>query len=154
MLRRLFITILFCLGVTFSHAQTKSISFSELEDLQAREPRNVLVFIHTDWCLYCQAMQQTIFKNKEVLNLLNSKFYTLFLNAEEKKEIFFHNTSFKFKPTGNGTGVNELAEALATVDGQVSYPTICLLNSQNEIIYQQTGYLTTAELKIILKNFK
>ena len=39
------------------HAQPRRVSFAELDSLQRVEQRNVLVFIHTDWCKYCQILK-------------------------------------------------------------------------------------------------
>jgi len=125
--------------------QNKSVQFEELKALQAFEPRPVVVLIRTDWCKYCHAMQNTMIKNDRVSPLLRDKFYTVFLDVEEKKNIFFAGREFRFK-----SGVNELAKELATVNGQISYPTLCILNAKNEIIYQYNGFLSTREMEYTL----
>lgn len=125
--------------------QNKSVQFEELKALQAFEPRPVVVLIRTDWCKYCHAMQNTMIKNDRVSPLLRDKFYTVFLDAEEKKNIFFAGREFRFK-----SGVNELAKELATVNGQISYPTLCILNAKNEIIYQYNGFLSSREMEYTL----
>lgn len=126
--------------------QNKPVQFEELKALQAIEPRPVVVLIRTDWCKYCHAMQNTMIKNTKVSPLLRNRFYTVFLNAEEKKNIFFAGREFKFK-----SGVNELSRELATVNGQVSYPTLCILNAKNEIIYQYDGFLSAQAMEYTLK---
>ena len=65
----------------------------------------------------------------------------VFFNAEERRSVSFAGREFKFKPTGTTTGVHELAEALGSIEGSLSYPTLCFLNNKNEIIYQYGGYL-------------
>lgn len=85
-------------------------------------------------------------KSPKVSQLLRNKFYTVFLNAEEKKNIFFAGREFKFK-----RGVNELAKELATINGRVSYPTLCILNAKNEIIYQYDGFLSAQGMEETLK---
>ncbi|WP_238698738.1 thioredoxin family protein [Flavobacterium circumlabens] len=135
-----------------SHAQLKKYQFEQLDSLQNIQKRKVIVFIHTDWCKYCQAMENTSLKNKDIIEELNSNFYYIDLNAEEKKIILYKKYSFSFKPTGNHTGINDLAKELATVDGQISYPTLCFLNDKGEIIFQQTNYMTSIKFIEILKN--
>ncbi|NJS16529.1 MAG: DUF255 domain-containing protein, partial [Nostocaceae cyanobacterium CSU_2_110] len=103
-----------------SFAQIKTIQFEQLDSLQNVEKRTVVVFIHTDWCKYCQAMKNTTFKNDSIINTLNNQFYFIDLNAEEERNINFNHYSFKYKPTGANTGINELAEQLATVDNKVA----------------------------------
>ena len=138
-----FICIMGCLN---TGAQLSTVSFSQLDSLQKSEKRPVVVFIHTDWCRYCHLMKQTCLKNDQIKSMLTNKFYFLELNAEEKKDVWFHNSRFRFKPTGINTGIHELAGQLATIDKNISYPTICVLNDMYEIIYQQTGFIPPENL--------
>jgi thioredoxin-related protein len=137
-----------------SYGQLNKYQFEQIDSLQNREKRPVLVFIHTVWCKYCQAMQNTSFKNKDIESLLNKHFYLVELDAEEKKDIQFHGQIFRFKPTGNNTGVHELAEQLGTIDGKISYPSLCFLNAGNEIIYQHDGFIDSDTLQKVLERLK
>lgn len=137
-----------------SYGQLKIIKFEEVADLQKKDPKPMVVFIHTDWCKYCQGMKNTTFKNARVIELLNRDFYFLNLNAEEKSNITFHRQTFKYKPTGNNTGVNELAVQLGSQKGKVSYPTLCFLNSDYEIIYQHSDFTNSKTLIKILERLK
>ena len=132
-------------------AQLKKYQFEELEKLQVVEKRTVVVFIHTDWCKYCQTMINTTFRNKDIIEQINKQFYFIDFNAEETRNIAFKNSIFKFKPTGINTGVHELAGQLGTVDHKISYPTLCFLNSNNEIIFQYPGYFNSRDLNKVLK---
>ena len=154
MLRHVTSTICFVVLSLCSSAQLPQISFYQLDSLQKTESRNVVVLIHTDWCKYCRAMEETTFKNPAVVKILSSKFYFVTLNAEEKHDIFFNGHTFKFKPTGSGIGVHELAEQLGTVKGDMVFPTLCFLNSKNEIFYQNRDYINARDLKAILDKIK
>jgi thioredoxin-related protein len=121
------------------------MSFQQVEEKQIIEPKNIIVFIYTDWCKYCKLMENTTFRNKEIIEKLNQESYFIRLNAEEKNDILFAGKTFHYKPTGTNTGVHELAEELGTIRGKLSYPTLVILNSNNEIIFQYNGYLKTSE---------
>jgi len=56
-------------------AQLHSFSFEQLDSLQEVEERPIAVFIHTDWCKYCDAMLNTTFKSEAVQISLNKSFY-------------------------------------------------------------------------------
>lgn len=135
-------------------AQIKTVRFEQIESLQKIEKRNVVVFIHTDWCKYCQTMQNTTFKNDSIIYKLNTQFYFIDLNAEQKENIVFNGRTFKYKPTGTNTGIHELAEQLATVDNQVAYPTLCFLNSNKEIIFQYYQFINSTDLSTLLTRLK
>jgi thioredoxin-related protein len=115
--------------------------------MQKKEQRMMAVFIHTDWCKYCKAMQNTSCKNKKVEVLLNQHPYFIDLNAEEKRSIRFYGHTFHYRPTGNNTGVHELAEQLGIIGGKISFPSLCFLNAKNEIIYQHEGYFDSQVLE-------
>lgn len=132
-------------------AQFNLIEFEQIASLQKLEHRNIIVFIHTDWCKYCKVMKSKTFKNNEVVNLINEKFYFVDFNAEEKRKINFNNSVFVFKPESAVSGVHELAIQLGTIDSQISYPTICILNYKNEIIFQYNSFLNAKNLIKILE---
>lgn len=135
-------------------AQLNLVSFEEIDSLQRIEKRKTIVFIQTDWCQFCHAMKNTTFKNEEIIEELNKAFYFIDFNAEEKRTVAFNNTTFQFKPTGNTSGTHELAIALGPINKQLHFPVLCVLNSENEIIFQHSGYLKPKELKLILAKLK
>lgn len=145
----LFVGYLLC--PTFSFAQLEIVQFEQIDSLQKLEKKTVVIFIHTDWCKYCQTMKSTTLKDKRIIEQLNKNFYFISFNAEEKGSIVFHGKKFTYKPTGNNTGLHQLAEQLATVDGKITYPTLCFLNKDFEIIFQSTEYIHAKDLLTILK---
>jgi len=135
-------------------AQLKTYSFEQIDSLQRNQNRKIIVFIHTDWCKYCQAMKNTTFKNIEVIKSLNENFYFITLHAEEKRTIAFNSRKFVFKANGNTTGIHELAYELANTNNQTAYPTICVLNAKNEIVFQESSYLAAKDFLIVLEELK
>jgi thioredoxin-related protein len=132
-------------------AQLHLVQFEQIESLQRAENRNVIVFIHTDWCKYCKVMHNKTFKNEEVIKLINDKFYFIDFDAEEKREIVFNQATFKYKPNGSSSGVHDLALQLGTINNQISYPTLCILNKKNEIIFQYNSFLNAKDLRQLLE---
>jgi thioredoxin-related protein len=130
--------------------QLSVYSFEQIDSLQKVAPRNTVVFIHTDWCQYCQSMKNTTFKNKDITKLLNESFWFADLNAEEKRDITFHDQTFRYKPTGQNTGVHELAEQLGLNGGKLSYPSLCVLNAKYEIVFQHDQFLSADKLLLAL----
>ena len=129
-------------------AQVKPVTFEELE---IAEPRPVLVMIMTNWCKYCHAMKNNIMKNREVSDLINNTYHLLFLDAEERSDIVFKGKVFKYRPSGSNTGIHELALDLGMIRGQISYPTLTILDEKKNIIFQKDGYLKPKELLYLLK---
>lgn len=153
-MKKLFILILLFGITSMGFSQLKSIAFEEIENLQKIRQRKVIVFIHTDWCQFCQRMKSTSFKNQEIIQQLNANFYFIDFNAEEKRDVSFQNQTFRFKPTGNNVGVHELALHLGTINKQITYPVLCVLNEKNEIIFQYHNYLSQRDFKQLLQKLK
>lgn len=135
-------------------AQLKTYTFEEAEQLSKENPKPIVVFVHTDWCKYCKMMENSTFKNADIINLLNDKFYFVSFDAETKNDITFKNHTFKFYPTGQNTGIHELATALATVNNHIAYPTITILDCDYSILFQKQSYLKNKELLSILEKIQ
>lgn len=132
------------------YPQLKSYAIEQIDSLQKTEKRKVLVFIHTDWCKFCQMMKNTTFKNKQVIQTLANQFWFVSLNAEEKRKMTFWGKEYQFQPTGVHTGIHELAVQLGSIQGAIAFPSICILNPGYEIIFQHQQFLKTADLLRVL----
>lgn len=144
---RILILLLFVsLQITDLQAQNRIVKFEDIKVLQQNAPKPMVVLIMTSWCKYCHAMKNTLTRYKSVLALLDEKFYTVFLNAEDKSDIFFAGRNFI-----NKGGIHELASELGTIKGQLSYPTLTVLNTRNEIIFQHEGFLSPRAILYTLK---
>lgn len=99
-------------------------------------------------------MENSTLKNPEVIQLLNDSFYFVSLDAEEKTDITFLNHTFKFKPTGQNTGIHELATELATIENKIVYPAIAILDKDYTILFQKHSFTSAKELKTILEKLK
>ena len=147
--------IIFFFGITSTgFCQLKSRTFEEVDSLQHIQKKKIIVFIHTDWCQFCQIMKNTTFKNQEIIQKLNSDFYFIDFNAEEKRAIAFNNQTFNYRPSGNNVGIHELALQLGTVNNQIVYPVLCVLNEKNEIILQYNNYLAPKDFNLLLEKLK
>lgn len=134
------IILFICLGQHLS-AQLTTYTFEQVDSLSVSQPKPTVVFLHTEWCKYCEVMENTTFKNKELINRLNSNYYFISFDAESKESVKFQNRTFSYKPSGRKTGIHELAEALGRYQNKLSYPTTVVLNTKNEIVFQYPSML-------------
>lgn len=152
-MKRIFTIVLFLFALT-TFGQIKTHSFSEVENLNKQAPKPTLFFIHTSWCKYCKMMENSTFKNPEVVQLINDNFYFISLDAEDNSDITFLNHTFKFKPTGQNVGTHELATELATIKNQAIYPTITILDKDYSILFQKHSFTSAKDLLAILQKLK
>lgn len=143
--------LLITLLPSLSFGQTlKSYNIEALPELQKKEPRPVVVFLYADWCRYCKAMENTTFKKKDVIEQLNNDYYFIRFDGEQRESVTLGGKTYHFKPSGNETGIHELANTLGTIKGQVNYPTLVVLNVSNDILYQYAGYMKAKEVEELL----
>ena len=96
--------LLLLLGSFLSFSQEKKqtlnvFTFSEVEKIQRQNPKPIIVFITTDWCKICHGMKSTTLKDRDIIQILNDKFYFIKLNGEEKEDITLLEKTFVYKPT-------------------------------------------------------
>jgi thioredoxin-related protein len=150
----IYILLIFNWAIPSGFAQLKTYSFEEAEKLSKENPKPFVIFVHTSWCNYCKMMENSTFKNPEIIQLLNTDFYFISLDAESKEDIHFNNQVFQFKPKGQNTGIHELATELANIDSQVVYPTVTILQTDFSIVFQKHSFLNAKELLFILEKLK
>lgn len=143
--------IVFSAPLQGQQAMLNALQFEQIDSLQQVKPKPVAVFIHTDWCKYCQNMKHTTFRHEEVARRLNEDFYFISFNAEQKENITFNGFNFVYRPNGPTSGVHTLAETLGAIDGQLSYPAFVVLNSSYEIIFQHNAFINAEAMKKVLK---
>lgn len=154
--------LLFCLSMLLSvsvfgqDVETDGLltqyTFEDLDSLQAIEEKPIAVFMHTNWCKYCENMKQTTFQHEKIVKLLNKKSYFISFDGESKQTILFRGHEFTYKPTGPNSGIHSLAEALGSIEGQLSYPTFVILNSTYEIIFQYNSFMSAKQMKAVLNS--
>ncbi|MDO5615253.1 MAG: thioredoxin family protein [Cruoricaptor ignavus] len=142
----------FLLFSVSAYAQIENTNFEDIETKQNHEPKFHIVFLHTDWCKHCKTMEKTTLQNKEIAELINTKFYFSKLNGEEQRKITFYGKSYYFLPKGRNNGTHELATKIGTLNGILTYPTLILLNPKNEIIFQLQGFVTAKDLRNLLES--
>lgn len=124
------------------------LSFEQAVELQKKEPRKILIDVYTDWCGWCKKMDKYTYTDQSVINNLNTKYYLVKFNAEQKEDIQFKDKTFKFKTEYKA---HELAVSL--LNGQMSYPSTVFLDEDMNMLTNVPGYLTPKEINPILVYF-
>lgn len=120
----------------------KWMTFEEAVQKSATEKRKIFIDVYTDWCGWCKVMDKKTFADPAVAKLLNEKFYPVKFNAEQKEDIVFNGTTFKFIESGS-RGTHQLAAAL--LNNQLSYPTVVFLDEEFKMIQPLPGFRQAPE---------
>jgi thioredoxin-related protein len=125
----------------------QAIKQLEADKAAGKKGKKIFVDVYTDWCGWCKKMEKETFQQPKIAQYLNQHFYPVKLDAEQKADILFGGTTFKFIAQGN-RGYHELAAAL--LDNKMSYPTVIFLNERVELMQRVPGYLDVPTFDCIL----
>jgi len=125
----------------------KWLSFEEAIALNKKNPKKILVDVYTNWCYYCKVMDKKTYSNPKVIAYINTHFYPVKLNAEQKEDISFNGKKYKYIAKGR-RGYHELAAAI--LEGKLSYPTTVFFDTKEKVITRLPGYLTVKNYEPIL----
>jgi thioredoxin-related protein len=115
----------------------KWMTFEEAVEKSKIEKRKIFIDVYTDWCGWCKVMDKKTFSEPAVATLLNEKYYPVKFNAEQREDVLFRGTTFKFIEYG-GKGTHQLAAAL--LSNELSYPSVVFLNEEFSILHIQKGF--------------
>ena len=134
-----------------SHPDEKVVQWMTFEEAIKKskiEKRKIFIDVYTDWCGWCKVMDKNTFSEAHVAKILNEEFYPVKFNAEQRENVDFNGTTFKFVASGNN-GYHELAAAL--LNNKLSYPTVVFLDEEFKMIQPLAGYLKAEEFHRIIQ---
>jgi thioredoxin-related protein len=129
-------------------AVVKWMTFEQAVAKSKIQKKKIFIDVFTDWCGWCKVMDKNTFSEAQVAKILNEDFYPVKFNAEQREDIQFNGTTFKFIPNGN-SGVHQLAASL--LNNQLSYPTVVFLDEEFRIIQPLPGYQKAPEFHKIIQ---
>jgi thioredoxin-related protein len=131
----------------FVKAQVKTYSIREVEALQKKKPKKVLVNITADFCNTCRIMGKTTFVDTSIASYINKNFYLVNFNAGSTDTILFKNEKY-YNTLINNFPLHTLGLKLS--NNRFSLPSLCLLDEQLNTIDVLNFYQSPEHLKPIL----
>lgn len=126
------------------------LSWEEALALSEKEPRKVLLYIHTTWCGWCKRMNANTLQQPEVADYINASFYPVQFDAEQQQQLEYKGKVYKFVDSQKH-GYHELAAEL--LKGRMSYPSVVFMDEQLEVIQSIIGFKTRDEFMKMLAYF-
>ncbi len=131
----------------FAKAPVKLYSVQEVEKLQKKKPKKVLVNVGADFCNTCNIMTKTTFLDTSIANYINKNFYLVNFNAGSKDTIVYKNEKY-FNTLINNFPLHSLS--LKLTNNRFSLPALCMLDEQLNTIDVLNFYQSPEHIKPIL----
>ena len=135
------------IDTNFVKTKINTYSVSELEKLQKKKPKKVLINIGAGFCNTCRVMSKTTFVDTSIANYLNKNFYFVNFDVESSDTIVFKKNKY-YKQLVNNYPLNSLA--LTLTNNKFSLPAICLLDEELKAIDVLNYYQSPQQIKPIL----
>lgn len=146
----IFVLLVALYSVSYSQNDIKWLTLEEAEALNKIRPKKVFIKISTEWCEWCKKFNNTTLSNTEIKNYLTENYYPVELNPEHKQKIIWKGNEYKLIRYGH-TFINEWA--LIYLHGQMSFPSIVILDEELNLIQAIPGYIDKKTLSAILNYF-
>lgn len=134
----------------FTKGTLKFYSLEEIEKLQKKKPRKILVNIFAGFCNSCKVQNATTLKDTSISNYINKHFYLINFDAESNDTIIFKGEKC-FKTMLNGYPLNTFA--LRATNNRLQFPSIAVLDDKQNTLDALTMFLTPKTLLPILKYY-
>ena len=144
--------VLLSLPIVGNAQKINWMTFQEAVKLNETAPKKIFIDVYTDWCGWCKKMDQTTFRNAEVVAYMNEHYYAVKFDAEMNDTINFAGYTFFNEGGRNGRkGTHQLAAAL--LQGRMSYPSYVFMDEKNQLLTVAPGYMEAKDLMPVLMYF-
>lgn len=131
----------------FAKKPVKIYSVAEVEKLQKKKPKKVLVNITADFCNTCKIMSKTTFLDSSLADYINKNFYLIELNINRTDTLVFKNEKY-YNTLINNFPIHNLA--VRFTGNRFSLPALCLLDEQMNTIDVLNFYQSPEHIQPIL----
>lgn len=128
----------------------KTYSVKEMQALQKKKPKKVLINISTGFCNSCKVMSKTTFVDTSIASYIDKNFYLVNFDAESSDTIYFNNEKF-YKQLISGFPLNTFAAKVT--GGRLTLPAIAILDEQLNTIDVLGMYQHPKNLKPVLQYY-
>jgi thioredoxin-related protein len=132
---------------SFPKKPVKIYTIQEVEKLQKKKPKKVLVNIDADFCNTCKVMTKTTYLDTSIADYINKNFYLVNFNAATRDTILYKNDKF-YNTLINNFPLHTLSMKLT--NNRFSVPALCMLDEQLNTIDVLNYYQSPEHIKPIL----
>lgn len=128
----------------------KFYTVKEVETLQKKKPKKILVNISANFCNTGRVMERTTFSDTSIANYINKNYYVVNFNAEQADTITLNNQKY-YKTLINNYPLHNIS--LKFTNNRLSLPALCILNDDFTTLEVLNFYQSPQQIKPVLEYF-
>lgn len=135
------------IDTNFAKTPVKLYSIEEVEKLQKKKPKKVLVTFSADFCNTCKVMNATTFVDTTIASYINKNYYLVNFPVTSTDTIIFKGEKY-YNMLVNNFPLHSLS--LKITGNRLVFPSLCLLDEQLTTIDVLNFYQSPEHIKPIL----
>ncbi|MDX1638908.1 MAG: thioredoxin family protein, partial [Balneolaceae bacterium] len=112
-------------------------SLEEAQQLAENSSKKVMIYMEASWCGYCKKMENEVFPQQDVQDMIHKYYYPVRLDIESGDEIVYNGDLFTEQEFANTIRVT-------------GTPTYLFIDGKGEILGKQPGFLPADVFKSLL----
>jgi thioredoxin-related protein len=103
-------------------------TMANAQKLAESNDKKIIVDVYTDWCTFCKKLENEVYPDDRIGEVVNEYFYVVRVNAESDEPLIFN---------GRKITMSEFAKLL----GVSTYPSTVFIDKKGTTIGQQSGFM-------------
>lgn len=120
----------------------KWFSMNDIDSLSALKDKKIVIDVYTTWCPPCKKMDEYTFKDRRIINYINTNFYPIKFNGESQQTLTFKGEVYL--PTKK---THSLTHSLSIS----AYPTLLFFDEKGNLITKEAKFFSPNEMEIALQ---
>ncbi len=141
-------------SIVFSSLSAQEIQWKKLSqamDENLEKQKLVFIDFYTDWCGWCKRMDQTTFKDKEVIDVMSKYFLNVKFNAEGSDTIVYNDIIYVNPQSNLKRFTHQFT--FGVLGERLGYPSFAFMDKNNQLIGVISGYYPAEKLLVVFDYF-
>ncbi len=127
------------------------LTFGQLNDSLAKNPKKVFINFYADWCTPCHKMDKKTYTDPRIIEKINKEYYAVKMNVESNDTIAFGGQIYTNQKINRPNPIHQIPLLMASrKDKPFSLPAIVLTNDKFVATDRYFQYLDAEQLLSIL----
>lgn len=140
--------VLICFSVKIKAQNITYYTIDQIDTLQKQKPKKVMIELYSKDCEWCKKFETEVLKNPIIIDYLNQHYYTVKIEAFDKRTIRFKNRELL-----STNGFHPITAEYLKGQVPLSFPTLLFFDENLTLLNFLKGYNIPKNIEIALAYF-